>query len=245
MGFELERLAVQRVNVTLDDNEISDIFAVQNDTGSRRFTFCFYTTDGAGQDMKNLHVKLAVEVESGKIVLANPVSQMGNNVDITLNTEQLVLPGKHKAQLIVYDDGAGVVKSKVFTLEVGESIADGGTVGKNMVIDYNEFYEDIAEIKNWVKNPEQLRGPQGVQGPRGPQGDRGLKGDTGERGPQGIQGPKGDKGDTGYIQNLNPASTQRTLNVWVGTQKQLSEQVPLPPDTLVIITDDTTSPEGV
>lgn len=371
---DLKKLVTQKIFVTLDNGKMTDIFAVQNDTNSRTFEFHFFDLKGMIQDMTGAEVSLVVEVDRGKVVIANSHESTpteGRYV-ITLNAEQTMRSGEHKAQLIITSP-QGRVKSKVFNLEVSESIADGGTVGKNIVIDYTEFYKNVEKIKAWVADPEQLRGPkgdkgeqgiqgiqgpkgdkgdqgiqgskgdkgeQGIQGPRGdkgeqgiqgerglkgeqgiqgergfkgeqgiqgpkgdkgeqgiqgpkgaqgiqgiqgPKGDRGEPGIQGERGPQGIQGPKGDKGergiqgergpkgqdgtmrfsdltdeqrqslkgpkgdkgDTAYIQNLNPASTQRTLNVWVGTQKQLSEQVPLPPDTLVIITDDTVFPEGV
>lgn len=217
----------QQYKITMGDSYIQDCFAVQNDTNSREFEFQVLDINGQIKNISGLTLKLAVDTGFGQVVICDGViTDSANGIfTVGLTTEQLKISGEKKAQIMMVE-GNKNLRSKIFKINISESIFEGGSYGKNLILDFSEFAKMVKKVDEWIANPETLKGPkgeqgiQGVPGPPGPKGDRGLrgekgqdgtvtfesltpaqkleiKGDKGDRGEQGLPGPQGLKGPKG------------------------------------------------
>lgn len=182
-------MGMHKYIISMGNSHIEDCYAVQNDTNSREYEFQVLSPMGEVLDVSDMSFKLAVDTGEGKVVIAN-----GDVVDsknavfrVVLTTEQLLKAGAKKAQILIAE-GDKNIRSKVFTINIGQSLFEGGSYGKNLILDFAKFQEMVKRVEFWIDNPDTLKGPKGEQGKPGPQG---------ETGPQGIQGPPGEKGEPG------------------------------------------------
>lgn len=182
-------MGMHKYIISMGNSHIEDCYAVQNDTNSREYEFQVLSPMGEVLDVSDMSFKLAVDTGEGKVVIANgDVFDSKNAVfRVVLTTEQLLKAGSKKAQILIAE-GDKNIRSKVFTINIGQSLFEGGSYGKNLILDFAKFQEMVKRVEFWIDNPDTLKGPKGEQGIPGPQG---------ETGPQGIQGPPGEKGEPG------------------------------------------------
>lgn len=147
---------------------------------------------------------------------------LGNNNQVTIPDEYLVVPGLTVAYIFLHnaeDDGETVyvikidvrsrpeptdiqptpVQQDVITQTIAalnNSVEHVDTVAENI----SETIVDtvLAELDTGkYKGEKGDTGPKGDTGATGPKGDTGEQGVQGPQGPQGIQGPKGETGEQG------------------------------------------------
>lgn len=136
-----------KYRIEMGDGYIQDMFAVQNDTDSRVYEFQIFTAEGSLASATGLSLKLAVDSGDGKVIICDGVLTDSSNAifTATLTTSQLLSSGKKKAQVMLIE-GTKNLRSKTFTINVGESLFEGGTYGKNIVIEFEKIGETIRRL---------------------------------------------------------------------------------------------------
>lgn len=225
----------QQYQITMGDSYIQDCFAVQNDTNSREFIFQVLDPTGQVKNISGLTLKFGVDTGNGKGIFtdATIVDSANGKFSVNLTTEQLISAGNKKAQIMLIE-GNKTLRSKPFKINISESIFEGGSYGKNLILDFSEFAKMVKKVDEWVTSPETLRGPkgeqgiQGVPGPPGPKGDTGLRGEKGQdgtvtfesltpaqkleiKGDKGDRGDRGPKGEQGIQGPVGPAGQNATV----------------------------------
>lgn len=157
-----------KYQITMGDGFIQDCFAVQNDSESRTYEFQIFDIDNKVKNASNISIKLAVDTGKGKVVLADGelITPEKGIFAVTLNASQLQEYGDLDAQIML-TEGTRTLRSKIFKINVCASIFEGGTYGKNLILDFNEFAKMVKKVDEWVTNPETLKGPKGDKGDPG------------------------------------------------------------------------------
>lgn len=136
-----------KYKISMGDGYIQDMFAIQNDTDSRVYEFQIFNTDGNLVNASGLSLKLAIDNGDGKVIICDSTLTDSANAifTATLTTEQLIKAGKKKAQIMLLE-GTKNLRSKTFTINVGESLFEGGTYGKNIIIEFEKIGETIRRL---------------------------------------------------------------------------------------------------
>ena len=160
----------------------------------------FYVSDGV--DVGRVDAKI-LDAKKGLFLVEPP-------------NELFKTPGTHRAQFALKDAEGKLVQSRIFDIHIEASIANGATVGRNVLVDFGRIDkavellehhgESLAEAKANLDRLEastkkaaeaDARLQEAIK--RVEQADGILKGLDGAPGPQGEQGPQGPQGEPGPV----------------------------------------------
>ena len=190
------------------------LWAVQADSG-RAYEVQVLDERGREHDVSGLSLSFYVSdgVDVGRVDARILDAKRGLFL-VEPPNELFKTPGIHRAQFALKDADDKLVQSRIFDIHIEASIANGATVGRNVLVDFGridkavellEHYgESLAETKTNLdrldaSNQKAVEADARLQEAikRVEQADGILKGLDGAPGPQGEPGPQGLRGDTG------------------------------------------------
>lgn len=133
------------------------LFSAQGDTG-RIFNIQILSELNNVVDVTGMKLRLYVgdseEViySEGEIVKADE-----GRFKVEVFNSQLKNAGIHKAQFVLFGVDDKQVGSKVFDLYVEESIENGATVGKNIIVDFSKIDEAVKLLKDYDKTLQEAK----------------------------------------------------------------------------------------
>lgn len=132
----------------MKDGYIQDCFAVQTD--SARVLDFQVVEDGKYADLSGVDILLYV-AEGDKAIYSTGdiVDAKNGRFRVELFNQQLLRPGKHKAQIEMTSGGKSI-SSPIFYIDVEKSIKSGAEAGVNIALDFQE----MKEIKKVVEQIE-------------------------------------------------------------------------------------------
>lgn len=133
------------------------LFSAQGDTG-RIFNIQILSELNNVVDVTGMKLRLYVgdseEViySEGEIVKADE-----GRFKVEVFNSQLKNAGIHKAQFVLFGVDGKQIGSKVFDLYVEESIENGATVGKNIIVDFSKIDEAVKLLKDYDKTLQEAK----------------------------------------------------------------------------------------
>jgi hypothetical protein len=137
-----------KLKLKFDDSFNGVLFSTQGDTGR---VFEVEVRDELDNAIDITGHKLEFYVGNDSKVTKVEASISGNKFIVKPVNEQFTKSGLNKAQFVLYDAQGLKVGSQIFDLHVEESIQNGATVGKNVIVDFNKINEALELIKGYEK----------------------------------------------------------------------------------------------
>lgn len=133
----------------LDDRVGESVFAVQGDSKSRRIEIQVLNSNGQKTNVTNLKIRLFVE-NRGDIVYSegNVIDGENGLMQVVIPVEGLKYPGIAKGQFQILSENEAKISSKVFEIEIGESIEYGGTLGQDLIFNFDKLIEAITKAES-------------------------------------------------------------------------------------------------
>lgn len=146
--MSLQEIGVEKCKITMKDGYIQDCFAVQTDS-ARALDFQV-VEDGKYADLSGVDILLYV-AEGDKAVYSKGdiIDAQTGRFRVNLVNQQLLRPGKHKAQIEMTSGGKSI-SSPIFYIDVEKSIKSGAEAGVNIALDFQE----MKKIKSVVEQIE-------------------------------------------------------------------------------------------
>ena len=146
--MSLQEIGVAKCVITMKEGYIQDCFAVQTD--SARILEFQVVEDGKYADLSGVDILLYV-AEGDKAIYSTGdiVDAKNGRFRVELFNQQLLRPGKHKAQIEMTSSGKSI-SSPIFYINVEKSIKSGAEAGVNIALDFQE----MKEIKKVVEQIE-------------------------------------------------------------------------------------------
>lgn len=137
-----------KLKLKFDDSFNGVLFSTQGDTGR---VFEIEVRDELDNAIDITGHKLEFYVGNDKKVTKVEASISGNKFIVRPVNEQFTKSGLNKAQFVLYDAQGLQVGSQIFDLHVEESIQNGATVGRNVIVDFSKINEALDLIKAYEK----------------------------------------------------------------------------------------------
>lgn len=143
-----------KLKLKFDDSFNGVLFSTQGDTGR---VFEIEVRDELDNAIDIRGHKLEFYVGNDKKVTKVEASISGNKFIVKPVNEQFTKSGLNKAQFVLYDPQGLQVGSQIFELHVEESIQNGATVGRNVIVDFSKINEAVELIKSYEKTFEESK----------------------------------------------------------------------------------------
>ena len=127
------------------------LFAVQADTG-RVINFQILNDVNTPVDITGMSIRFYVGSSKQVAYSDGTITDAAQGkVEVPITNSMLAYPGMCKSQFVLTEGDGKKIGSKVFDLYVEESIENGATVGKNIVVDYSKIDEAVNLLKDYDK----------------------------------------------------------------------------------------------
>lgn len=143
-----------KLKLKFDDSFNGILFSTQGDTGR---VFEIEVRDELDNAIDITGHKLEFYVGNDSKVTKVEASISGNKFIVKPVNEQFTKSGLNKAQFVLYDPQGLQVGSQIFDLHVEESIQNGATVGRNVIVDFSKINEALELIKGYEKTFEESK----------------------------------------------------------------------------------------
>lgn len=143
-----------KLKLKFDDSFNGVLFSTQGDTGR---VFEIEVRDELDNAIDITGHKLEFYVGNDSKVTKVEASISGNKFIVKPVNEQFTKSGLNKAQFVLYDPQGLQVGSQIFDLHVEESIQNGATVGRNVIVDFSKIQEALDLIKGYEKTFEESK----------------------------------------------------------------------------------------
>lgn len=140
-----------KLKLKFDDSFNGVLFSTQGDTGR---VFEIEVRDELDNAIDITGHKLEFYVGNDSKVTKVEAEIQGNKFIVKPVNEQFTKSGLNKAQFVLYDPQGLQVGSQIFDLHVEESIQNGATVGRNVIVDFSKINEAVELIKGYEKTFE-------------------------------------------------------------------------------------------
>lgn len=140
-----------KLKLKFDDSFNGILFSTQGDTGR---VFEIEVRDELDNAIDISGHKLEFYVGNDKKVTKVEGAIQGSKFIVKPVNEQFTKSGLNKAQFVLYDPQGLQVGSQIFDLHVEESIQNGATVGRNVLVDFSKINEAVELIKGYEKTFE-------------------------------------------------------------------------------------------
>lgn len=137
-----------KLKLKFDDSFNGILFSTQGDTGR---VFEIEVRDELDNAIDITGHKLEFYVGNDSKVTKVEAEIQGSKFIVKPVNEQFTKSGLNKAQFVLYDPQGLQVGSQIFDLHVEESIQNGATVGRNVIVDFSEINEAVELIKSYEK----------------------------------------------------------------------------------------------
>lgn len=143
-----------KLKLKFDDSFNGVLFSTQGDTGR---VFEIEVRDELDNAIDITGHKLEFYVGNDKKVTKVEGTIQGSKFIVKPVNEQFTKSGLNKAQFVLYDPQGLQVGSQIFDLHVEESIQNGATVGRNVLVDFSKINEALELIKAYEKTFEESK----------------------------------------------------------------------------------------
>lgn len=143
-----------KLKLKFDDSFNGVLFSTQGDTGR---VFEIEVRDELDNAIDISGHKLEFYVGNDKKVTKVEGTIQGSKFIVKPVNEQFTKSGLNKAQFVLYDPQGLQVGSQIFDLHVEESIQNGATVGRNVLVDFSKINEALELIKGYEKTFEESK----------------------------------------------------------------------------------------
>lgn len=143
-----------KLKLKFDDSFNGILFSTQGDTGR---VFEIEVRDELDNAIDITGHKLEFYVGNDSKVTKVEAEIQGNKFIVKPVNEQFTKSGLNKAQFVLYDPQGLQVGSQIFDLHVEESIQNGATVGRNVLVDFSKINEALELIKGYEKTFEESK----------------------------------------------------------------------------------------
>lgn len=143
-----------KLKLKFDDSFNGILFSTQGDTGR---VFEIEVRDELDNAIDITGHKLEFYVGNEKKVTKVEGTIQGNRFIVKPVNEQFTKSGLNKAQFVLYDPHGLQVGSQIFDLHVEESIQNGATIGRNVLVDFSKIQEAVELIKGYEKTFEESK----------------------------------------------------------------------------------------
>lgn len=143
-----------KLKLKFDDSFNGVLFSTQGDTGR---VFEIEVRDELDNAIDIAGHKLEFYVGNDKKVTKVEGTIQGSKFIVKPVNEQFTKSGLNKAQFVLYDPQGLQVGSQIFDLHVEESIQNGATVGRNVLVDFSKINEVLELIKAYEKTFEESK----------------------------------------------------------------------------------------
>lgn len=143
-----------KLKLKFDDSFNGILFSTQGDTGR---VFEIEVRDELDNAIDITGHKLEFYVGNDKKVTKVEGTIQGSKFIVKPVNEQFTKSGLNKAQFVLYDPQGLQVGSQIFDLHVEESIQNGATVGRNVIVDFSKINEVVELIKSYEKTFEESK----------------------------------------------------------------------------------------
>ena len=143
-----------KLKLKFDDSFNGVLFSTQGDTGR---VFEIEVRDELDNAIDISGHKLEFYVGNDKKVTKVEGTIQGSKFIVKPVNEQFTKSGVNKAQFVLYDPQGLQVGSQIFDLHVEESIQNGATVGRNVLVDFSKINEALELIKAYEKTFEESK----------------------------------------------------------------------------------------
>lgn len=143
-----------KLKLKFDDSFNGVLFSTQGDTGR---VFEIEVRDELDNAIDIAGHKLEFYVGNDKKVTKVEGTIQGSKFIVKPVNEQFTKSGLNKAQFVLYDPQGLQVGSQIFDMHVEESIQNGATVGRNVLVDFSKINEALELIKAYEKTFEESK----------------------------------------------------------------------------------------
>lgn len=159
-------LGIKSITLRFDDNQLGYLQPVQGDTKSRGFLVEMVSTDGEVLDASTTYECRLYGVNSNypdKTFYTVATVEEGR-YKLYLSTDMVSKAGTLKLQVALYKGSEELIQSEVKEVEVTESMANGGSIGKDLVVDFTKLEKALERVdtqekayKDSLKKQEAIR----------------------------------------------------------------------------------------
>lgn len=143
-----------KLKLKFDDSFNGVLFSTQGDTGR---VFEIEVRDELDNAIDITGHKLEFYVGNDSKVTKVEGTIQGSKFIVKPVNEQFTKSGLNKAQFVLYDPQGLQVGSQIFDLHVEQSIQNGATVGRNVIVDFSKIQEALDLIKGYEKTFEESK----------------------------------------------------------------------------------------
>lgn len=141
-------LGIKSITLRFDDNQLGYLQPVQGDTKSRGFLVEMVSTDGEVLDASSNYECRLYGVNSNypdKTFYTVATVEEGR-YKLYLSTDMVSKAGTLKLQVALYKGSQELIQSEVKEVEVTESMANGGNIGKDLVVDFTKLEKALERV---------------------------------------------------------------------------------------------------
>lgn len=146
-------LGIKSITLRFDDNQLGYLQPVQGDTKSRGFLVEMVSTDGEVLDASSNYECRLYGVNSNypdKTFYTVATVEEGR-YKLYLSTDMVSKAGTLKLQVALYKGSQELIQSEVKEVEVTESMANGGSIGKDLVVDFTKLEKALERVDTQEK----------------------------------------------------------------------------------------------
>lgn len=141
-------LGIKSITLRFDDNQLGYLQPVQGDTKSRGFLVEMVSTDGEVLEASTNYECRLYGVNSNypnKTFYTVGTIEEGR-YKLYLSTDMVSKAGTLKLQVALYKGAEELIQSEVKEVEVTESMANGGSIGKDLVVDFTKLEKALERV---------------------------------------------------------------------------------------------------
>ena len=140
-------LGTQQYKLKFDKSYNGELFAVQGDTGRVIKAQVVDELDTV-VNITGLSLEFYIGNAEQATVVTGTIADAPNGIfNIEIVSSQLMIAGIHKAQFVL-KEGDKHIGSKIMDIWVEESIQNGATTGRNVILDFSTFDEAVALLRD-------------------------------------------------------------------------------------------------
>lgn len=141
-------LGIKTMTLKFDDNQLGHLAPVQGDTKSRGFVIEMVSADGEIVPADSLHECRLYGVNSNypDKTFYTKAEVVDGKYKVYLSTDMVSKAGTLKMQIALYKGSEKLIQSEVKEVEVTESMANGGSIGKDLVVDFTKLEKALERV---------------------------------------------------------------------------------------------------
>lgn len=146
-------LGIKTMTLKFDDNQLGHLAPIQGDTKSRGFVIEMVSADGEIVPADSLHECRLYGVNSNypDKTFYTKAEVVDGKYKVYLSTDMVSKSGTLKIQIALYKGSEELIQSEVKEVQVTESMANGGSIGKDLVVDFTKLEKALERVDTQEK----------------------------------------------------------------------------------------------